>query len=62
MIAPQHVRQFAERAGLRVDQLRWCRLCGVVAYAVDDWQRQQLDRDGFTDVCPGCAAGWRAAA
>lgn len=59
---PEHVRRFAEVTGLDVTRLRWCRLCGLIAFAVDDWQRARLDRDGFTDVCPDCAAGWRAAA
>jgi hypothetical protein len=51
---PEHVRRFCQDAGLSVSQVRWCRDCGVVAYAVDDHQRQGLDEVGFRELCPGC--------
>ena len=56
---PAHVVRFAERAGLDpLDQVRFCALCGIVAFAIDDFERDQLDRLGFySDVCPDCRAG-----
>jgi hypothetical protein len=56
--APPHVARFARALGLTTDQLRWC-ACGLVAYAADDYQRRALDRAGFTDRCPECAARTR---
>lgn len=55
LYVPVYVRHFAREAQLRVDQLRWC-CCGVVAFAIDDYQRRELDRAGFTvRMCPACA-------
>lgn len=53
--APPHVKRFARREGLAIEQLRWCWRCGAVAYAIDDHQRAQLDAAGFVDgQCPQC--------
>jgi hypothetical protein len=35
-------------------QIRWCDRCGIVAFAIDGFQRAQLDALGFTDLCPDC--------
>ena len=57
--APDYVRRFADRVGLTVEQVRWCKPCGVVAYAADAFQRDQLDRLGFRDgLCPECRGWW----
>jgi hypothetical protein len=52
---PWWAREFAARARLAPDQLRWCVWCHAVAYAIDEWQCEQLDALGFTDgLCPDC--------
>jgi hypothetical protein len=56
---PEYVRRFAAAAGLSPWQLRWCTACGAIAYAIDDFQRAQLDRLGSRhgccpDCCPDC--------
>jgi hypothetical protein len=52
---PANVVRFLKRSGLRLDQVWWCGACGVVAVAVDAFQRAQLDRLGFVDgLCPDC--------
>lgn len=52
---PEWVARFARAAGLTTGQVRWC-ACGLVAHAADDYQRHALDRAGFTNRCPDCAA------
>jgi hypothetical protein len=42
--------------GLSLDQVRWCRRCGTFAFAIDAYQRAQLDALGFTTTCPNCKA------
>ena len=42
--------------GLGLKQVRWCRACGIFAFAIDDFEGDQLDRHGFHDgLCPACA-------
>ena len=54
--APGWVLLFSRRAGIPPDKLRWCDWCHVIAYAIDDHQRDQLDAVGFTGrICPDCA-------
>jgi hypothetical protein len=56
---PERVRplieQFARRAQLGIEQIVWCLDCGVVAFAIDTYQQQQLLKLGwFRGVCPDC--------
>jgi hypothetical protein len=48
--------------------VRWCQACGIVAVAIDAYERDQLDALGFhKGICPDChdprllAGGRRAA-
>jgi hypothetical protein len=55
---------YVQRSGIPLRRLRWCDKCGIVAPAVDDYQREQLDARGFVDdgrrcLCPTCAKGGR---
>ena len=48
-------RRALTRRDRRTDQIRWCDRCGDQAFAVDDYQRAQLDTLGFRDgLCPRC--------
>lgn len=51
---PRAVRRFAAVRGLTVAQLRWCDVCGIVAFAIDAYQRAALDAIGFVRRCPDC--------
>ena len=53
--AAARVRRFARAAGVDPAQVRECELCGVIGFAVDDYERDLLDRLGFRDLCPDCA-------
>jgi hypothetical protein len=49
--------KYARGHDLDLDQLRWCSGCGIVAPAIDAYQRAQLDAVGFRDgYCPDCRA------
>ena len=53
---PPAVLRALKLLGLAPAQIRWCRTCGVFAYAIDQFQIDQLDRLGFRDgLCPACA-------
>jgi hypothetical protein len=54
---PNHLRRFVRSTGLEPSQFRWCRRCGIVAVAIDAFQRDQLDAVGFTELCPDCEDG-----
>jgi hypothetical protein len=55
---PAHVARFARAFGLSLDGVRWCQWCERVAFAVDPWQRDYLDAEGFVnDLCPDCRKG-----
>jgi hypothetical protein len=57
LLLPRHVLRFSNEAELRTTQLRWCGRCGLIAIAIDAFEREQLDRLGFTPrLCPGCSA------
>ncbi len=52
---PAHVVEFCRRARLSLHQVRWCEWCGIVAYAIDHYQRSALDAVGFSGgLCPEC--------
>jgi hypothetical protein len=52
---PPHVCRFARAAGVSVHRLCWCQVCGVVAFAIDAYEREQLDALGFHGgICPDC--------
>jgi hypothetical protein len=53
---PSPIRLRALRLlGLTPRQARWCRRCRCFAYAIDDFEREPLDRLGFRDgLCPDC--------
>jgi hypothetical protein len=54
-LAAARTRRFARSAGVEADQLRACDVCGVLAVAVDGYQRAQLDAVGFAvGCCPDC--------
>ena len=48
--------KYAKTFELTLDQLRWCDACGIVAPAIDEFQRKQLDEVGFDRLCPDCRA------
>lgn len=54
VVVPRAIRRYVAGNGLTIRQVRWCDFCGMVAPAVDDYQRQALDRVGFTTLCPDC--------
>ena len=44
-----------EELGLAQHQVRWCRSCGSFGFAIDRYQREQLDALGFRNgCCPDC--------
>jgi hypothetical protein len=48
---------YASVHDLELSQLRWCSGCGIVAPAIDAYQRARLDEVGFGDgYCPDCRA------
>jgi hypothetical protein len=50
--------KYAAAHDLHLEQLRWCSQCGIVAPAIDAFQRKQLDEIGFADgLCPDCRLG-----
>ncbi len=54
--------KYAHAHDLDLNQLRWCSHCGIVAPAIDAYQRRELDRLGFTDgMCPDCREKLREA-
>ena len=49
------VARFARITHLRLDQIRWCWGCRLIAFAVDEFERRQLDQLGFRNgLCPAC--------
>lgn len=53
-VPPDDVARYLRATGLRVDQVRWCDWCRVVAPAVDRHQVSLLDALGFDSLCPEC--------
>jgi len=55
---PPALLRALRRLGLTLSAVRWCRRCKRFAFAVDDYQREQLDALGFRDgLCPDCRQG-----
>lgn len=52
-----HALELLETA---LQSVRWCRACGCFAFAIDAYQRDQLDAVGFTTICPDCRGGVRS--
>ncbi|MHB8690077.1 MAG: hypothetical protein ACYDHH_02415 [Solirubrobacteraceae bacterium] len=57
---PNYVQRFAAGAGIdALTQVRFCALCERVAFAIDDYEREQLDAAQFTvnGICADCLPG-----